>query len=192
MSIIAEELLEELGDRGGYVVLVGDGKTYQHLMSVKRLYGSAFERLLIFPGDWHTLTNLQPVLMKIYYKAGLQDLAKSSGYRGTTLKSLELCSNFKRTHEFLLQVWEVLYREMMRAFLHNHDNKTVLKFLLTTAVEQKYGPEESMHRIEDLLQDTETYTAFKEFIEKWKKQMTHGDFGQALCFVTATAILDCT
>ena len=42
-----------------YIVLIGDGKTYEHLMDIKRLYGSEVDKLLIFPGDWHTLYNYQ-------------------------------------------------------------------------------------------------------------------------------------
>lgn len=33
-----------------WVVLVGDGKTYEHLSKVKRLYGSALSNVLIFQG----------------------------------------------------------------------------------------------------------------------------------------------
>ena len=38
MIFIAEQLLEELKCQE-YVILVGDGKTYEHLMNIKRLYG---------------------------------------------------------------------------------------------------------------------------------------------------------
>ena len=42
---------------------------------MKRVYGSACEKLYIFPGDWLVLKNFQPVLMKAYYHAGLKDIA---------------------------------------------------------------------------------------------------------------------
>ena len=123
MSLIAEDLLEKFDNvQSGQVVLVGDGKTYQHLM---RQYGRALNKLLIFPGDWHTLQNFQSVLMKIYYKAGLMELAECSDYRGATLKSPGQCSNFKRTHQFILQVWEALYREMLHAYLLKNENMKI-------------------------------------------------------------------
>ena len=79
MSMIAEDLLDKFNVDGqdGWVLLVEDGKTYQHLMNIKRQYGTTFKKLLIFLGDWHTLKNYQPILMKVYYHAGLGELAKS-------------------------------------------------------------------------------------------------------------------
>ena len=126
MCLVAEDLLEKFETKlDGWVVLVGDGKTYQYLQNIKQQYGKAFEKLIVFPGDWHTLKNYQPVLIKVYYHAGLKELAESCGFRSTTLKSLESCSNFKRTHCFLVQVWEALYREMVHTYI-NHTNPTGL------------------------------------------------------------------
>ncbi len=103
MRIVANMLFKQANSRyqNGYVVLVGDGKTYSYLMHIKLLYGTELAKLLIFPGDWHTLANFQPVIMKIYYDVGLKELAIASGYRGETLTSLKRSSNFKRTHAFL-------------------------------------------------------------------------------------------
>ena len=99
MSLVAEDLLSKFdGVQDGWVLLVGDGKTYKHLMSIKKQYNTILQKLLIFPGDWNILKNYQPILIKLYYAAGLKEIAKISGYQGATLKSIEQCSNFKCTH----------------------------------------------------------------------------------------------
>ena len=134
MAEVAEMVLSKVADSQKWIILVGDGKTFQHLCKVKRLYGSALCNVFIFPGDWHILKNYQPVLMKAWYHAGLRDIAKANGYRAETLKSLESCSHFVRTHSFLIQVWEALYLEIIQAFLRAkpelNDMKAKLQCLL--------------------------------------------------------------
>ena len=177
MAQIAEDLIDKFGNgsQQGWVMLVGDGKTYKHLMTIKNQYGTALQKLLILPGDWHILKNYQPVLMKVYYHAGLRELAKSSGYHGTTLKSLETCSNFKRTHNFLLQVWEAIYREMLKAY---HSQGTTCgrniiadaQCILSSGITESQSPKELMKRIEELITDDEMETKFKEFIKQQSLQ----------------------
>ena len=95
-----------------YVFVEGDQVTYERLQSIKREYGNDLKWLLPFPGDWHFLKNYQEVLLKIYYDAGLCELAKGSGYQPNSVGS-----NFKRTHHFLLEVWESIYRHFLAHFL---------------------------------------------------------------------------
>ena len=177
MAQIGEDLLERFstGAQQGWVVLVGDGKTYEHLMNVKRQYGHTLKKLLILPGDWHTLKNFQPVLMKVYYHAGLKELAKASGYRGSTLSSLENNSNFKRTHNFLLQVWEALYREMFQAYCSTSvstnisDMLAATRCILSTSITENHPPQQVMKRIRGLIEDTSVHTNFLQFLEQQSK-----------------------
>ena len=104
----------EVGTRRKHLIVVGDAKTYVHLCKIKQDYAREMEWMQPFPGDWHILKNLQPVIMKIYWHAGLQDLAKKN-YKGATLSSLALCSNFRRTHHFLLNAWEAIFKCQLAA-----------------------------------------------------------------------------
>jgi len=193
MSLVAEDILNKFGStvQDGWVVLVGDGKTYEHLMTVKQTYGKALDKLLIFPGDWHILKNFQPVIMKMYYHAGLRDLAKMSGFQGATLTSLENCSHFKRTHQFLLQVWEALYREMFRAYTTNSNLGNVIdsaKYIISSAVKEKQTTDHLAERITGLLQDSCIYDNFLDFIQQqvddtwrfWAQFV----FSDCLCYIS--------
>lgn len=55
--------------------------------------------------------------MNVYFPAGLKELAQASGFRGETLTSIQRCSNFNRTHHFLLQSWEALYRHFIQVYV---------------------------------------------------------------------------
>ena len=144
---LAEDLLSKFDNiQDGWVVLVGDGKIYKHLMNIKKQYNTALQKLLLFPGDWHILKNFQPILMKVYYAAGLREMAKNSGYHGSTLKSVEQCSNFKRTHYFLLQAWEALYSEMFHTYLNSSSHATAAdaSCILLSSIQQKKPPQHAM------------------------------------------------
>ena len=174
MSLVAEDLLVKFDEvQDGWVVLVGDGKSYKHLMNIKKQYSTALRKLLIFPGDWHILKNYQPILMKIYYSAGLREMAKNSGYHGTTLKSVEQCSNLKRTHYFLLQTWEALYREMLHAYIVYTGTTitTDANSILLASIQTKKSPNSVLQRISKLVEDSQTDEDFRKFI----KQMSDND-----------------
>ena len=171
MSLVAEEALEKFEEKvqEGWIVLVGDGKTYQHLMNIKTMYGKALDKLLIFPGDWHILKNFQPVLMKLYYNTGLRELAKISGFQGATLTSLEGCSNFKCTYQFLLQVWEALYKEMLNVYITNTDSKNIFesaRCIIATAIQESQTTDSIALRSKQLLNDSNVYNKFLNFAQQ--------------------------
>ena len=143
------ELVQEklLSDSQKWVVLVGDGKTYEHLRKIKRVYGSDFEKLLIVPGDWHLLKKFQPVLMKAYFHAGLKEIAQGSGYKAEMLKSLENCSHFKRTHSFLLQVWEGMFTDMISAFVSAYPQFHSLQRSIKDMFEQALHKDTTSHEL---------------------------------------------
>jgi len=169
ISLVAEDLLNKFGDvQEGWVILVGDGKSYRHLMAIKKQYSTALTKLLLFPGDWHILKNFQPILMKIYFAAGLREIAKNSGYNASTLKSLEQCSNFKRTHNFLLQVWEGMYREMLNTYFATNPDRTTIdaSCILQSSIETEKSPIHTINRIRELVEDTNTDESFKNFVDQ--------------------------
>ena len=123
-------------------------------MRIKYQYGEALQKLLLFPGDWHILKNFQEVLMKVYYSAGLKEIAMKSGYRGQTLLSLKTARSFKRTHHFLLQAWEAFYRVMISDFFINTNNTSILSSVLdklAELVQDKSLPETAQKHIEDII-----------------------------------------
>ena len=61
----------------------------------------------------------------MYYEAGLRELAIASGFRAETLKSVANAQNFKRTHAFLMQVWEVFYKHFLEQYLSLRESEAV-------------------------------------------------------------------
>ena len=97
-----------------------DGLELLEFDEYQQQYGRPLEKLIHLP--WRS-AYIEEFQTKVYYNAGLRELAKSYRFQSVTLQSLESCSNFKRTHLFLLQVWEAMYRAMV---LHHPDNVRII------------------------------------------------------------------
>ncbi len=121
-----------IGGNMSWLVVEGDAKVYDILQSLKFEYGEAFKWMIPYPGDWHMLMNFQHVLMKAYYDAGLKSLAKASGY---PLNAIQSCGQFKRTHYFLLEAWEALYRVMLTKFFDHCDAEKQLQQPLLASID---------------------------------------------------------
>lgn len=169
MLHVSDYILAELNSsyQGGWVLLVGDGKTFEHLQAVKKLYEDDMKKLLIFPGDWHTLKNFQPIIMKLYYAAGLKEMAQASGFRGETLTALEKCSNFKRTHNFLKQAWETVYSNMLEAFLESEVPRSDLS-IISEKMSQctSNSPRSNIQKVQAALMKLNLKKKFDKFIAK--------------------------
>lgn len=90
-------------------IVAGDAKTlnFDIFRSMRVEYDNHLKWHIVFPGDWH---NYQKALMKVFADAGLKHLGKLSGHRAETLTSLIQWSNFRRTHWFLLQVYQAMHQ----------------------------------------------------------------------------------
>lgn len=95
-----------------YLVVAGDQKLFSIFRSLKIDHN--LDWVLPMPGDWHILMNFQKAIMKPYFDAGFKHLAVAAGYPAATI---EACGQFKRTHQFLMEVWKALYRAMITAYL---------------------------------------------------------------------------
>ena len=146
-----------------WLVVAGDAKLYDVLKTIKYEYGDEFTWLICYPGDWHMLANYQKALMKPYFDAGLKDLAKSAGYPTTAIQA---CSQFKRTHWFIMEAWEALFQVMLQLYLEgaNHDPiaETLKQHLLLD------HPPHSLETMITTLQMSQTgeYQHFHEFLQK--------------------------
>ena len=119
------------------------------------------------------LANYQKALMKPYFNAGLKDLAKSAGYPTTAIQA---CSQFKRTHWFIMEAWEALFQVMLQLYLEgaNHDPiaETLKQHLLLD------HPPHSLETMITTLQMSQTgeYQHFHEFLQKKSKDSENWEF----------------
>lgn len=87
------ELLHELFDKfisgqsREYLVIEGDQKLFEILQSIKFEYGKELDLAIPSSGDWHTLKNYQPAVIKPYVDAGLKDLASAAGYPAAAIQA---------------------------------------------------------------------------------------------------------
>ena len=72
---------------------------------IRAEYGIHLRWLLPFPGDWHLLCNYHIALMKAHADAEFRELGGVSGHRAEAVTSL---TNFRTTHNLLLQTYEGL------------------------------------------------------------------------------------
>ncbi|GAQ93396.1 hypothetical protein KFL_014970010, partial [Klebsormidium nitens] len=96
----------------------GDQQTWKYMDDLKMEHTELFSWVLHMPGDWHTLLNAQPVIKKIFFHAGLEEMATKFGYvEGSVKGTLEESSNFRRNNWFIVESWEGGQRTLFLVFL---------------------------------------------------------------------------
>jgi hypothetical protein len=150
------------------LVVEGDAKIYEILQSLKYEYGDELKWVFPYPGDWHLLKNYQIPLMKAYFDGGLKSLAKLVGY---PVASIQACSQFARTHQFILEVWEAMYQAMVSAFITSQtctvtDMPTLLCHAFDNLSERDDTFSVAFNKMLLQLSDitTATYAEFKKFV----------------------------
>ena len=105
----------KINDEINHLIVAGDAATYEIINRVKAANGGFYDWVIPYLGDWHILKNAQEVLMKLFWDAGVKYIPKTTPMQ-TTLKNLKSCSNFKKTHRFLLQIYESMFMYQLRTF----------------------------------------------------------------------------
>ena len=106
--------------------------------------------------------------MKVYYHAGLKEVAESCGFRSTTLKSLESYNNFKRIHCFLVQVWEAIYHEMVHIYIyHTYPSGLManVKSILEAGIKEPRSPYDLMVTYDLIVRSAATHPS-QGYIQK--------------------------
>ena len=155
----------KVGKNLKYLVVVGDGKTYEYLRKLKYQYRPAMNWLIPFPGDWHVSKNY---LMKIYWHASLKNMAEKAGNKTKILNSLEKCGNFQRTHNFLIQSFHAVLHCQIDAFyesLSADTDKNHLDYLQTLSSKiEKIGEEKSPGEQKSSSEQIAAFIEIQEFI----------------------------
>ena len=147
-----------------WVLIEGDAKVYELIQSLKCEYGEELKWVLPYPGDWHLLKNYQRVLMKVYYDAGFKSLAEAAGYPCAAIQS---CSQFKRTHHFIMEAWEALYRVMIETHLSSTPLSPLLQQVVQSLLDNRHKGDDLtnlLDKLETVMNDTNFHLHVHDFL----------------------------
>ena len=151
-----------------WVIVVGDAKTYDIVRSICSEYEEQMKWVIPWPGDWHILLNYQKAIMKAYADAGLVTLGEATQHRSETLTSIIQCTNFRRTHNFLIQATEAFYRFFLSLYLRDRE-ATRTPSELTDQIQLLATEFTSVYNDDDLV-------AFRDKVSTLKSSISLEDF----------------
>ena len=147
-----------------WLVLEGDAKLYEILKCLTFEYGEDLNWLIPYPGDFHLLLNFQKALMKPYFDSGLKAMAQKAGY---PLAAIQTCSQFERTHHFILEMWEAIYRVMLLKYEEQNPTMSFVTGADILAISTDNFPLTFHHHLHQTSLKYDCYfEGFQEFIQK--------------------------
>ncbi|CBJ28733.1 expressed unknown protein [Ectocarpus siliculosus] len=90
------------GKAGAPFILGGDEETYKHMYHVMAQDPREYRQVRRYPGDWHLLLHMAKAMLRRYWGAGVEFVAKDLGTDGS--KSGE-GSNYRRAHHHITAFW---------------------------------------------------------------------------------------
>lgn len=153
-------------EQNQFLVLEGDAKIFELIQTIKYEYGADLSWLIPYPGDWHLLKNYQICLMKPFFEAGLKDLAAATGY---PVISLQHCTNFTRTHRFLMEAWEAIFRHMVDNFILGYKRKVDINHVIHSTLKELDKPEYDELALYSIVRSMEEMTTEMQFGEEFRE-----------------------
>ena len=101
-----------VGEPGGRVraVVAGDEETFRFMLRLKQRKPADYKWLMVYPGDWHLLLHSAKALLKRYWGAGIEHVAKELS--GDDKKAAD-GSNYTRAHHHLTVMYEAFMTEVI-------------------------------------------------------------------------------
>ncbi|CAN0029312.1 unnamed protein product, partial [Pylaiella littoralis] len=96
------------------VVVEGDEETHSFMVNLKKSQPTKYEWLLPVPGAWHLLLHASKALIGRYYAAGLESVCE---VLGADDKHMFAAKNYRRSHHFLLVMYEGLWSGVVDRYL---------------------------------------------------------------------------
>ena len=118
--------------------------------------------------------------MKPYFEAGLKELARVSGY---PVASVQVCGQFKRTHNFLLEAWEAFYQVMIDkyySYLENSESDAEQQLLREIIKMLNPPTSQTTHITLDL--KIKYHQLFQEFVKKQSEKNSTWKFWSQFVF----------
>ena len=138
------------------------------------------------------LKNFQVALMKPYFDMGLRELARVAGYPVAAIQS---CSQFKRTHNFIIEVWQAVYLVMLQRFIDANIQQSNSSPHFTDIVQNACLHIKSsnfvakLNELREQLQQSSYHDKFKSFLDTMASQDPNWKFWKQFIFEDGLAYI---